>query len=134
MSEKKNRKITLPKGNVLEELTLRIKLILRLMADRRVNLLLKGLPIATLVYLVFPDLVPGPIDDVAVIWLGTYLFVELCPPEVVEEHMKALRQVVPGEWHDASVQPDNAYRNPEHGVSGEDDSIVDVEFWDKKEE
>ena len=30
------------------------------------------------------------VDDAAILWLGSYLFTELCPPEVVEEHMKAL--------------------------------------------
>ena len=42
-------------------------------------------------YLVLPDIVPGPIDDAAVIWLATYLFVELCPPDVVQEHLDALK-------------------------------------------
>jgi uncharacterized membrane protein YkvA (DUF1232 family) len=69
---------------------MRLKLILRLLADNRVNPMLKLLPIGSIVYLVVPDLVPGPIDDAAVIWLATYLFVELCPPEVVQEHLEAL--------------------------------------------
>lgn len=30
------------------------------------------------------------VDDAALIWLGSYIFTELCPPEVVTEHMKAL--------------------------------------------
>jgi hypothetical protein len=37
-----------------------------------------------------PDIAPGPIDDAAIIWLATYLFVELCPPDVVQEHLEAL--------------------------------------------
>jgi hypothetical protein len=123
MSENKDKKITLPKGSVLSDLTIRIKLILRLMADSRVNPLLKLLPIGAVVYLLFPDLLPGPIDDVAILWLGSYLFVELCPPEVVQEHMEALKQVVPGEWHDP--------RQGEKPVEGE---IVDAEFWEKKED
>jgi hypothetical protein len=40
---------------------------------------------------VLPDIAPGPIDDAAVIWLATYLFVELCPPDVVQEHLDALK-------------------------------------------
>ena len=35
--------------------------------------------------------IPGPIDDIAVLSLGFYLFTEMCPPDVVEEHMKNLR-------------------------------------------
>jgi hypothetical protein len=92
MSEKPDRKIMFPQsGGFFQGLTLRIKLILRLLGDGRVNPLLKLLPIGSLVYLVVPDIAPGPIDDAAVIWLATYLFVELCPPEVVQEHLDGLK-------------------------------------------
>jgi uncharacterized membrane protein YkvA (DUF1232 family) len=92
MSEKPNRKITLSQnGGFFQDLTLRFKLILRLLGDNRVSPMLKLLPIGSLVYLVMPDLLPGPIDDAAVIGLGLYLFVELCPPEVVQEHLEALK-------------------------------------------
>jgi hypothetical protein len=91
MSDKSNRKITFPQNEgFVQGLTLRIKLILRLLGDSRVSPLLKILPIGSVVYLVIPDIAPGPIDDAAVIWLATYLFVELCPPEVVQEHLDAL--------------------------------------------
>lgn len=91
MSTKNNRKITLPQsGGFFQDLTLRIKLIMRLLGDGRVNPFLKLLPIGSLVYLIVPDIAPGPIDDAAVIWLATYLFVELCPPTVVQEHLEAL--------------------------------------------
>jgi hypothetical protein len=91
MSEKSNRKITTSKsGSFFQDLSLRLKLILRLLGDSRVSPMLKLLPIGSLVYLVVPDIVPGPIDDAAVIWLATYLFVELCPPNVVQEHLEAL--------------------------------------------
>jgi hypothetical protein len=92
MPEKSNRKITIPEnGGFLQDLTLRIKLILRLMGDSRVSPVLKLMPIGSLVYLVIPDIAIGPIDDALVIWLATYLFVELCPPAVVEEHLEALK-------------------------------------------
>jgi len=91
MADKTNRKIMLPQNRgFFQDLTLRIKLILRLLGDGRVNPLLKLLPIGSLVYLIVPDIAPGPIDDAAVIWLATYLFVELCPPGVVQEHLEAL--------------------------------------------
>jgi hypothetical protein len=100
MSVKNDRKITLPQNKgFFQDLTLRIKLILRLLGDGRVNPLLKLLPIGSLIYLVVPDIAPGPVDDAAVIWLATYLFVELCPPEVVQEHLDALnatRKVIDG--------------------------------------
>lgn len=100
MPEPKDRKVTPYKGGVFQDLTNRIKLIVRLMGDRRVSPILKLLPIGTLLYLIFPDIAPGPIDDAAVIWLGAYLFVELCPPDVVDEHMQALTRTIAGEWHD----------------------------------
>ena len=101
MSDFRDRSITPSKGGgVFHDLAVRIKLILRLMSDPRVNPWLKVLPVGSLIYLIVPDLVPGPLDDAAIIWLGTYLFVELCPPEVVQEHIKALTSVVNSEWRD----------------------------------
>jgi hypothetical protein len=92
MPENSNRKITFSQGgSFFQDLGLRIKLIIRLMGDARVSPLVKLLPIGSLLYFVVPDIAPGPIDDAAVIWLATYLFVELCPPDVVQEHMDALK-------------------------------------------
>ena len=93
-----------------QDLILRIKLILRLMGDRRVNILLKILPLGGLIYLLSPiDLIPdialpviGYLDDAAVIWLCNTLFVALCPDEVVQEHMNALQKVVTATWRDAT--------------------------------
>jgi hypothetical protein len=93
-----------------ENLSSRIKLIGRLLVDRRVNPLLKLLPIGALAYLFIPDLAPGPIDDGVIIWLGTYLFVELCPPEIVQEHTRALNSVVDAEWRE--VNPSDKPKDP----------------------
>jgi uncharacterized membrane protein YkvA (DUF1232 family) len=97
MSEEKPGNIMVsPSRGVVKEAVTRLKLILRLIGDRRVNFFLKLLPIGALAYLIWPfDLLPGiPIidglDDAAILGLGAYLFVELCPPEVVREHMKSL--------------------------------------------
>ncbi len=94
------------------DLILRIKLILRLMADRRVNVFVKLIPVAAVIYVILPvDLIPevalpvvGYLDDAAVLWMGISLFVSLCPDEVVKEHMNALQNVVPGTWRDAPGQ------------------------------
>jgi hypothetical protein len=108
MSEKPNRTIIPSQsGGFFQDLTLRLKLILRLVGDSRVNPMLKLLPVGSLVYLLVPDLVPGPIDDAAIIWLATYLFVELCPPAVVQEHLeelKATRKVM--DSYQETSQPD----------------------------
>ncbi len=98
-------------SGVFHELAVRIKLILRLMADRRVSPLLKLLPLGSLAYLLVPDLVPGPVDDAAMIWLLAYLFVELCPPEVVAEHMQALTSVIDAEWRE--VEGDHELNPPD---------------------
>jgi uncharacterized membrane protein YkvA (DUF1232 family) len=69
-----------------------IRLIARLLKDRRVNFFLKLLPIGALIYLVVPvDFLPiNPLEDAVVLWLGGTLFVELCPDDIVAEHRRAL--------------------------------------------
>ena len=101
MSDRERDIVPSQGGGMLRELGVRMKLILRLMRDSRVNPLLKLLPVGTLVYLIVPDLAIGPIDDAVVIWLGSVLFVELCPPDIVKEHMDALHSVVDAEWREA---------------------------------
>lgn len=118
MSENKDRDLIPNKGGVFNDLTSRIKLVIRLLGDQRVSPLIKLLPIGSLLYFLVPDLVVGPIDDVAVIWLGSYLFVELCPPEVVQEHLEALNLAIPGE----TPRP-----------KGPEDEVIEGEFWEKKE-
>ena len=125
MPDQKNRNIIPSKGAGLwDGMTNYFKLIARLLSDRRVNPFLKILPVGTLVYLISPDLIPFVVDDALIIWLGTYLFIELCPPEVVEEHRAALDRVVQGEWKD----PQN--KNQEN-VQGD---IVDAQFWEEKKD
>jgi hypothetical protein len=87
---KNSKEIRPSAGGFFPELTFRVKLILRLVTDSRVSMFLKILPIGSIVYWFMPDLLPGPIDDAALMFLGGYLFVELCPPKIVEEHMNSL--------------------------------------------
>ena len=98
-----------------QDLLLRIKLVLRLIGDRRINWPLKILPVIGLIYLISPiDLIPeialpvvGYLDDALVIWLCTTLFVELCPDEVVQEHMNALQKVVNATWRNVPQQDES---------------------------
>ena len=99
MTDKKSSDIIVTQqGGVVRNLMNQMKLIFRLMGDKRVNFLAKLVPMGAFAYLLLPaDLAPnvvlpviGMVDDAAILWLGTYIFTELCPPEVVEEHMKAL--------------------------------------------
>ncbi|HNC08515.1 MAG TPA: YkvA family protein [Anaerolineales bacterium] len=96
MTDKKSSDIIITQqGGVVRNVLNQLKLIFRLMGDSRVNFLAKLIPIGTLIYLVSPvDAVSipviGAVDDAALLWLGSYIFTELCPPDVVAEHMKSL--------------------------------------------
>jgi len=75
----------------------RLRLVWRLLFDPRVPLWLKMIVPASLVYVISPiDFLPdvlvglGQLDDLAVIIVSTGLFVDLCPPHLVREHMEAL--------------------------------------------
>lgn len=94
-----NRKMLVPpRGGMLKDFIKRLKLVGRLMGDTRISAFLKILPLASLAYLISPiDLAPaavfpfiGALDDAAILWIGSTLFVELCPNSVVKEHMDAL--------------------------------------------
>jgi uncharacterized membrane protein YkvA (DUF1232 family) len=97
MSDKKTRKIVVPASRgMTREFVDRLKLILKLMGDSRVSPWVKLIPIGAIAYLVSPiDLIMGipgvaALDDAAILWIGSNLFVELCPPEVVQEHRQNL--------------------------------------------
>jgi len=114
------KKVIQDKGGIFTDIGLRIKLIFRLILDPRVNIFLKLLPIASFIYLIIPslippDIIPTPIDDLLLIWLATYLFVELCPQDIVKEHMRELNMQIPGKWRDATKK--------------DDEDIIDAEFW-----
>lgn len=112
MTEKKSDIIVPQQGGVVRNLMNQLKLIFRLLGDKRVSFLAKLVPMGAFAYLLMPaDLAPnvvlpviGMVDDAAILWLGTYIFTELCPPEVVEEHMKALAgNMKPGDANDDVV-------------------------------
>jgi len=99
MTEHNNsKKIATVDGNFIQDMILRVQLITRLLGDNRVNGLVKLLPWASLIYLISPiDFISGAIapvigavDDVAIMWFGITLFLELCPPHVVDEHLAQL--------------------------------------------
>ncbi len=112
MAEKRDL-INAQNTGFFQDLIQRVKLIWRLMGDKRVSFFLKLLPVGALVYLVSPiDLAPGlalpvigALDDAAILWLGTTLFVSLCPDEVVKEHTNALSGVVDGSWREPDEEP-----------------------------
>lgn len=128
MSENKERKI-IPGGGVFNDLSARIKLIVRLMGDSRISPWLKLIPVGSLLYFFIPDLAIGPFDDVAIMWLGSYLFVEMCPQDVVQEHMDRLKSESLsrglGEIFPAPDQPKDSGSKP-------NEDVIDGEFWEKR--
>jgi len=97
MANKKSGKTIVPaQDGMFRPAITRFKLIMRLLGDRRVSPWVKLIPVGALIYLVSPiDLIMGipglaAMDDAAVLWFGSSLFVELCPINVVNEHMQAL--------------------------------------------
>jgi uncharacterized membrane protein YkvA (DUF1232 family) len=127
MTKKTRNILSTQNSGFFQDLVMRIKLVLRLMSDRRVTFFLKLLPIASLVYLVSPvDLAPGlalpiigALDDAAVLWIGLSLFMSLCPDEVVQEHLNALQNVIPGTWHETSEESEIVEVEPRDLTEGE---------------
>ena len=73
------------------------KLFSGLIKDPRVSAGSKLIVAGILTYVIVPtDLLPdfligiGQLDDLVVIFAGLKLFLHLCPPEVVQEHLQAI--------------------------------------------
>ena len=88
-----------------------LQLIFRLMRDKRVHPLVKVLPFLSLLYLVYPDLVPGPFDDAVVITLFLQFFLTLVPDEIIDEHKFELE-----------LQEKN---------TNDSENIIEGEFWEE---
>ena len=116
MNNKSSHSLVPAPGGVFHVIALRVKLIFRLMSDRRVNPWIKLIPIAGLIYWISPvDLIMGipgldAVDDVAVLWFAQYLFIELCPPAVVRE---------------LTVELSSGNNNFVDGKAGREEEIVD---------
>lgn len=91
----------------------KIRLLLRLLRDERVGPLLKLIPLLSLVYLILPDLIPGPIDDAVLIALLAEIFLTFVPKEVLEDNRRQIER-------DSSRQ--------------KREDIIDGEFWEDKKE
>jgi len=97
MADKKSNKVMVPaQDGIFRPAITRFKLIMRLMGDPRVSSWTKLIPVGALIYLVSPiDLIMGipgidALDDAAILWFGSSLFIDLCPPDVVNEHLQQL--------------------------------------------
>ncbi len=83
--------------SVLIEIWRSMQLVWRLMLDPRVSFLPKLIVPLVALYVLSPlDIIPdvfivlGQLDDIALLFFGTKLFINLCPPDVVMEHRRAL--------------------------------------------
>jgi len=83
----------------------------RLLLDPRVPAITKVVPFITVAYLVSPvDLLPdlalglGQLDDLAVLFIGLRMFIDLCPVDLVEEHTTVLTGVKVGVWKPAEPE------------------------------
>ncbi len=102
------RLVSEPESGFFAGLGNQARLLWRLMQDSRVNPFLKLLPMFSFLYLLFPFDFFGPIDDAIVIWLGATLFIELNPPELVQEHRTALEPVQKkDDGNEASIDEEN---------------------------
>jgi uncharacterized membrane protein YkvA (DUF1232 family) len=85
-------------ARLLLRMPLAVRVILRLLADRRVAVAPKLLILGAVVYVLSPlDLIPelllpvlGFADDLGLLLLAARSFLGLCPPAVVREHLHAL--------------------------------------------
>jgi uncharacterized membrane protein YkvA (DUF1232 family) len=94
-----------------------LKLFWRLLLDPRVSFLLKLIPFGALLYVISPlDRIIPVIDDLVIAGVSMYLFIELCPPEIVLQHRKVIEGVLEGQWREA---PDDEKINEEDIQDGE---------------
>lgn len=96
--EKKSLVGQLKSAGFLGELWQQLRLVYYLMRDRDVPLYLKALPLAGLLYVLFPldlitDLVPvlGQFDDLMIVTIGAKVFIEMAPSQVVAKYTAMMR-------------------------------------------
>ena len=100
MSDRKQTPVPQEKLGLLTELVRNARLAWRLMKDRRVSLWLKTIVPVAFAYVLYPiDIIPdvllglGQLDDLAIMLMGVRLFLNLCPEEIVKQHLEEMRSV-----------------------------------------
>ena len=99
-----------------------IRLLIKLLGDKRVPFWIKLIPLGTLVYFFVPEPIPF-VDDVVVMSVGIYAFLELCPEDVVEEYRLKLYNKKVGRAEDVVI--DEVAGDVEQAQISE--NILDVE-------
>jgi hypothetical protein len=100
-----------------------IKLVLKLMQDKRISFWYKLLPVFGVIYLIDPvDLAPGPVDDVIVMYICYWLFVYVLSPSDIVQYY---RDIISGKIKEPTkVDPNNPHK------ANSDDDVIDGEFHD----
>jgi uncharacterized membrane protein YkvA (DUF1232 family) len=121
-------------AGLLAEILKQGRLILRLLADRRVPVWPKLIIPATIAYVLSPiDLLSDPIvglgqlDDIAVFLIGLKLFIELCPSHIVREHLENLSTVIDGSYRVVEDEKEQQ-ETPPAQISAADQEPSGVEF------
>jgi uncharacterized membrane protein YkvA (DUF1232 family) len=112
----------------LSEILKQGRLIRRLLADRRVSIWPKLIIPATVAYIVSPiDLLSdvflgvGQLDDIAVLLIGLKVFVELCPTEIVQEHLDDLSSVISGSYRVVAEQTEHEQASQAQTLEGREE-------------
>jgi hypothetical protein len=81
-------------GGLITHLPKFVRVFLRLMTDARVSIFAKAAPVLILLLMFTPpaielDFIPiiGELDWILAVFIALKLFIWLCPPEVVREHV-----------------------------------------------
>ncbi len=121
-------------AGILASIIKNARLVWRLLRDPDVSAWLKTIPLASLLYLLFPfDFLPdlalglGQLDDIAIILLGLKLFIELSPQEVVRHHLREMSSVS-GSYRVVDEEP-----SQEPSPSGYIDASYHIVEEDEKE-
>ncbi|MGE5140971.1 MAG: YkvA family protein [Rudaea sp.] len=88
---------SVPNPGALAQMVRSLQLVWRLLLDPRVPTLYKLIIPVVLAYVIspidlIPDMIPiaGQLDDIGIIFFGLRFFIQLCPPDVVMEHQRAI--------------------------------------------
>jgi len=117
-------------ANGFYEFTQQFRMVWRLLLDGRVPVLTKLIPLLAALYVISPvDLVPdlvlgfGQLDDLVVFLLGLRLFIDVCPPDLVQEFEAGETNPV-----SAPPNPQGIIIDVEARVPGDDDNVQEVHF------
>lgn len=126
------KRLGAPEGETgfLGDIVKNIRLAWRLFWDSRVPFWQKLVPPATLLYVLSPfDIIPdalvglGQLDDFSVILLGIWAFIQICPQNIVQEHLEQIR-VQMNPWRTAG---DETISAPEREVESSP-QVIDAEY------